>query len=274
MKSAQENDVIFYFYSQQASSCLLKSKTKGVPANSYNFQVNNSSHPMLRANLSPWAGASMMERRPSISQRSRSTSTNSNQSNSPYQRLYSLFGDSLVPMIAFNNWQDSNVTKNNLLRIQPLTHAYFPLRPLRRDSTVIRELIMSARCLQSRNDVTESLLHPGRKRNRHDDESTRHPETKREKRSKWSSLSLGSPTKLSTNMPDVFEPTPRGRASAGHVPRKKGGKLLKRKHEKELESDTEVKNHVVTGRIKRRFRTTRPVITNGNQYDYHLGVTL
>ncbi|KXJ29986.1 TAF6-like RNA polymerase II p300/CBP-associated factor-associated factor 65 kDa subunit 6L [Exaiptasia diaphana] len=265
----------------QASSCLLKSKAKGVPVNSYNFQVNNSSHPMLRANLSPWAGASMMERRPSISQRSRSTSTNSNQSNSPYQRLYSLFGDSLVPMIAFNNWQDSNVTKNNLLRIQPLTHAYFPLRPLRRDSTVIRELIMSARAnLQSRSnyeDVTESILHPGRKRQRHDDETTRHPEAKREKKSKWSSLSLSSQTKLSTTIPDIFEPTPRGRASVGHVSRKKGGKFLKRKHEKVLERSTDVsssKTHVVTGRIKRRFRTTRPVITNGHQYDYHLGVTL
>lgn len=271
-----------YLNHQRASSCLLKSKSRGVPVNSYNFQINNSTHPMLRANLSPWAGPSMLERRSSIPRRSRSSSTNSNQPNNAYHRLYSIFGDSLVPMIAFNNWQDTSVTKNNLLRIQPLTHAYFPLRPLRRDSTVIQDLITTARensKTKSQHKEKEPLLHAGRKRSRTEDDSTRHPDSKREKKGKWSSLCLPSRTKL-TNLLDVYEQvsTARAKGSGDHMSRKKSGKHSKRKYDKTSEKKTtdavSSDSPVITGQIRRSFRKTRPVITNTNQYDYHLGVIL
>lgn len=239
---------------------------------------------MLRANLSPWAGPSVMERRPSTPHRSRSSSSsNSNHPNNAYHRLYSIFGDSLVPMIALNNWQDSSVTKNNLLRIQPLTHAYFPLRPLRRDSTAIRDLISTARenlKTKTVNKEKQVLHHPGRKRHRTDDDSTRQPDSKREKKNKWSSLSLTSPTKLFKNMPDIFEhpSSTRGKGNGEHVSRRKSGKSSKRKHERTPDKKTtdvaSTESNVVTGQIKRRFRKTRPVITNSNQYDYHLGINL
>lgn len=278
-----------WFLSQQASGSLLKSKTKGVPVNSYTFQVNTSTHPMLRANLSPWAGTSMMERRPSLPTRSRSSSTNSaTQSNSEYHRLYSIFGDSIMPLIAFNNWQDSSVTKNNLIRIQPLTHAYFPLRPLQRESTAIRELIerekesLLARKSESSN---EPLLHAGRKRQRTEDLSLKQPETKKERKGIWSSLTLSSPKKLKPFNTDIFEAPSSTSKSKGNVEqslsRKKSGKSSRKKHELPKEAVMERKTsaadknlHIATGKIKRRYRRiTRPSITNKSQYDYHLGVT-
>ncbi|XP_031574413.1 TAF6-like RNA polymerase II p300/CBP-associated factor-associated factor 65 kDa subunit 6L [Actinia tenebrosa] len=275
----------------QASGCLLKSKTKGVPVNSYNFQVNNSSHPMLRANLSPWAGTNMMERRPSFPTRSRSSSTNSTtQSNSEYYRLYSIFGDSILPMIAFNNWQDSSVTKNNLIRIQPLTHAYFPLRPLPRDSTAIRELIERKKesFLAKRSESessSEPLLHAGRKRQRTEDVSLKQPETKKERKGPWSALTLSSPTKLRPFNTNYFEApscTSRSKGSVDQsLSRKKSGKFAKRKNEVPKEAEMERKTsvdkslHIATGKMKRRYHkiTTRPSITNKSQYNYHLGVS-
>lgn len=248
---------------------------------------------MLRANLSPWAGTSMIERRPSLPPRSRSSSTNSTtQSNSEYHRLYSIFGDSLMPLIAFNNWQDSSVTKNNLIRIQPLTHAYFPLRPLQRDSAAIRDLIEKAKesILVKKSEASnEPLLHAGRKRQRTDDASLKQPEPKKERKGVWSSLTLTSPKKLRSFNTDIFDAPSSICKSKGSgdqsLSRKKSGKFSRRKQElpKEpkkapMERKTSVAEKtlpVATGKIKRRHRRIpRLSIANKSQYDYHLGVTL
>ena len=161
--------IYFLLPIQQAAGCLLKSKQHGVPMTSLGFQVNNS-HPVLRSNLSPWAGTSVIQHpAPVASTRSRSSSTGlASNYLQLYQQLYDVFGDSLAPRVAHNNWQDAAVTKNNQMRMQPFAHAYYPLRPLARDAHVIKELISKAK--ERLQELTSPIHASSTKRKRMDDE--------------------------------------------------------------------------------------------------------
>lgn len=256
----------------QAAGCLLKSKQQGVPMTSLGFQVNNS-HPVLRSNLSPWAGTSVIQHpAPVASTRSRSSSSGlASNSLQLYQQLYDVFGDSLAPRVAHNNWQDAAVTKNNQMRMQPFAHAYYPLRPLGRDAHVIKELISKAK---ERLQVLSSPIHTS-KRKRTDDEDRSGMKTADSKRpghrSKRICLTLrparAKLTLLSTDIAPNEPSSSRNSRRSSHCtvePTKKVAKVFQ-KHSKRT---------VATGRIRRKFRKTNFPLNSKAKYDYHMGVML
>ncbi|KAL9952533.1 hypothetical protein ACROYT_G039802 [Oculina patagonica] len=264
----------------QAAGCLLKSKQHGVPMTTLGFQVNNS-HPVLRSNLSPWAGASVIQRpAPVASSRSRSSST-SHASNplQLYQQLYEVFGDSLGPRIAHNNWQDAAVTKTNQLRMQPFAHAYFPLRPLPRDANIIKELICKAKEKLKPSSSQSSTLSTKRKRTI--DEKTSETQKDRPK-SKRICLTVRPVQMKVSSIPmdlDPEEPSPsRTRAIATGVSRrssqKEPAKALRHVQQTAKINQKRLKCAVETGRIRRKFRKQNLSLNNRAKYDYHIGVTL
>lgn len=265
---------MFSFYQQQAAGCLLKSKQLGVPINSLGFQVNNS-HPVLRSNLSPWAGASVIQRpAPVASTRSRSSST----SLAPnplqlYQQLYDVFGDSLGPRIAQNNWQDAAVTKSNQLRMQPFAHAYFPLRPLPRDANVIKELIKKAK--EKLQPVGSPTGAPVAKRRRTiDEDRTGHKsEIKRAgSKSKRICLTLRPVRAKLSHSPINLDP---GEPSSSRASRRSGHKAMEAPPRKQAKVEQRPFQLVVaTGNIRRKFRKASPLLNSKAKYDYHIGVML
>ena len=265
---------MFSFYQQQAAGCLLKSKQLGVPINSLSFQVNNS-HPVLRSNLSPWAGASVIQRpAPVASTRSRSSST----SLAPnplqlYQQLYDVFGDSLGPRIAQNNWQDAAVTKSNQLRMQPFAHAYFPLRPLPRDANVIKELIKKAK--EKLQPVGSPTRAPVVKRRRTiDEDRTGHKsEIKRAgSKSKRICLTLRPVRAKLSHSPINLDP---GEPSPSRASRRSGHKAMEAPPRKQAKVEQRPSQLVVaTGNIRRKFRKAIPLLNSKAKYDYHIGVML
>lgn len=259
------------FLLQQAAGCLLKSKQFGVPISSLGSQVNNS-HPFLRSNLSPWAGTSVIQRPgPVGSTRSRSSSTSlASNSLQLYQQLYDVFGDSLGPRTAHNNWQDAAVTKNNHLRMQPFAHAYFPLRPLARDVNVIKEMIIKTR--QKLRLVRPQTPAHGTKRKRTTSESgSAHKTSEKRTGTKAKRICMTVspararlqqvPMDLDPEEPNPSRSTKRGGHKAFEVPGTQAHG--DRNHSKR-----------VTGRIHRKFRRINPSLNNTAKYDYHLGVTL
>ena len=264
---------MFSFLLQQAAGCLLKSKQHGVPMASLGFQVNNS-HPVLRSNLSPWAGASVIQRpAPVASTRSRSSSTNL--ASNPlqlYQQLYDVFGDSLSPRIAHNNWQDAAVTKNNQLRMQPFAHAYFPLRPLARDANVIKELINKAKeKLQPASPQTPAQRNK-RKRTAEESGSGHKASDKRAgTKTKRVCMTLSpARAKLSQASMDLDpeEPSPsRSSKRGGHKATEALRTQAKVDHKRS-------KLPVATGSIHRKFRKVNHSLNNKAKYDYHIGVIL
>ena len=249
----------------------MKSKQHGVPMTSLGFQVNNS-HPVLRTNLSPWAGASVLQR-PAPVAKSRSRSSSTGLASNPfqlYQQLYDVFGDSLGPRTAHNNWQDAVVTKTNQLRMQPFAHAYFPLRPLPRDANIIKELINKAKeKLQTFGSKTNTF---GVKRKRTiDDESSQSP--KERLKSKRICLTLRpSLAKVSDTLMDL---DPEELSSSQSI---KAG-ISKKSSEKELaKAPRHVQRltnwSVETGRIQRKLRKQNPSLSNRVKFDFHFGVTL
>ncbi|XP_032221662.2 TAF6-like RNA polymerase II p300/CBP-associated factor-associated factor 65 kDa subunit 6L isoform X2 [Nematostella vectensis] len=272
----------------QAAGCLLQANAEGViPPQSY--PVNNSTHSMLRTTLSSWPGISTgNERRPApISSHSRTSRSSSVCHISPsqcYAQLYEIFGDSLLPYTGVNNWQDNATTKNHLQRIQPFAHAYFPLRPLQRDTIMIRKLIEKARQKHSeavRGGRSPLILgHGSRKRPRtvEEEESSQH-EIKRERHSMYSSLALKPKTSHSLVAAGVFEfvSPPRKVAEHNKAGKRKGGRQCKRKSAevttKEEQMEVDDKGHPLTGSVM-RFRRSHPVSANKMKFDYHIGVTL
>ena len=268
------------FFLQQAAGCLLKSKQHGVPMNTLGFQVNNS-HPVLRTNLSPWAGASVLQRpAPVASTRSRSSST-SHASNplQLYQQLYDAFGDSLGPRIAHNNWQDAAVTKTNQLRMQPFAHAYFPIRPLPRDANVFKELIRKAKeKLKPSSSQTRSL---SIKRKRNLDEEKNAESQKDRLKNKKICLTFRSMQTTVSNTPmdlDPEEPSPSRTRPAGSLRRgsqqKEPVKAPRHAEQTAKIDQKHLKCAVETGRIRRKFRKPSLSLNNKAKYDYHIGVTL
>ena len=261
------------FLLQQAAGCLLKSKQFGVPISSLGSQVNNS-HPFLRSNLSPWAGTSVIQRpAPVGSTRSRSSSTSlASNSLQLYQQLYEVFGDSLGPRIAHNNWQDAAVTKNNQLRMQPFAHAYFPLRPLARDANVIKEMIIKAK--EKLRLVSPQTPAQGTKRKRTTSESgSAHKTSEKRAGTKAKRICMTVspararlqevPMDLDPEEPNPSRSSKRGGHKAFEVPgiQAQGGRKRS-------------KRAIVTGRIHRKFRRVNPSLNNTAKYDYHLGVIL
>lgn len=258
----------------------MKSKQHGVPMNTLGFQVNNS-YPVLRTNLSPWAGASVLQRpAPVASTRSRSSSTS--QASNPlqlYQQLYDVFGDSLGPRIAHNNWQDAAVTKTNQLRMQPFAHAYFPLRPLPRDANVFKELIRKAKEKLKPSSSQTSSPSTKRKRNIDDEKNT---ESKKDRsKSKKVCLTLRPMQTTVSNTPmdlDPEEPSPSRTRTAGTSRRSSHQKepiKTSRHVQQTVKIDQKhLKCAVETGRIRRKFRKPSLSLNNRAKYDYHIGVTL
>lgn len=274
--------ISFYlvFFLQQAAGCLLKSKQHGVPMNTLGFQVNNS-HPVLRTNLSPWAGASVLQRpAPAASTRSRSSSTG--HASNPlqlYQQLYDVFGDSLGPRIAYNNWQDAAVTKTNQLRMQPFAHAYFPIRPLPRDANVFKELIRKAKDKLKPSSSQTSSLSTKRKRNTDDEESTE-GQKDRSKNKKICLKFRPMQTKISNTPMDLDpeEPSPYRTRTVGSLRRGSQQKEpVKAPRHVQHTSKIGYKHltcAIETGRIRRKFRKPSLSLNNKVKYDYHIGVTL
>lgn len=255
----------------QAAGCLLKSKQHGVPITSLGFQVNNS-HPVLRTNLSPWAGASVLQR-PAPVAKSRSRSSSTGLASNPfqlYQQLYDVFGDSLGPRTAHNNWQDAVVTKTNQLRMQPFAHAYFPLRPLPRDANIIKELINKAKeKLQTFGSKTNTF---GVKRKRTiDDESSQSP--KERLKSKRICLTLRpSLAKVSATLMDLdTEELSSSQSITAGISKKSSEKELA-KAPRHVQRVTNC--GVETGRIQRKLRKQNPSLSNRVKFDFHIGVTL
>lgn len=255
----------------QAAGCLLKSKQHGVPMTSLGFQVNNS-HPALRTNLSPWAGASVHQR-PAPVAKSRSRSSSTGLASNPfqlYQQLYDVFGDSLGPRTAHNNWQDAVVTKTNQLRLQPFAHAYFPLRPLPRDANIIKELINKAKeKLQTSGSQNNTF---GTKRKRTFDEASNKGSKDRPKNKKICLTLRPSFVKISPAPMDL-DPEELGSSRGTTVG------ISRRSSQKGL---VKVPRHVQrvtncgfeTGRFRRKSRKQNPSLSNRVKFDYHIGVTL
>ena len=244
-----------------------------MPISSLGSQVNNS-HPFLRSSLSPWAGTSVIQRpAPVGSTRSRSSSTSlASNSLQLYQQLYEVFGDSLGPRIAHNNWQDAAVTKNNQLRMQPFAHAYFPLRPLARDANVIKEMIIKAR--EKLRLVSPQTPAQGTKRKRTTSESgSAHKTSEKRSGTKAKRICMTVsparariqqvPMDLDPEEPNPSRSSKRGGHKAFEVPgiQAQGGRKRS-------------KRAIVTGRIHRKFRRVNPSLNNTAKYDYHLGVIL
>ena len=268
------------FFLQQAAGCLLKSKQHSVPMNTLGFQVNNS-HPVLRTNLSPWAGASVLQRpAPVASTRSRSSSTG--HASNPlqlYQQLFDVFGDSLGPRIAHNNWQDAAVTKTNQLRMQPFAHAYFPIRPLPRDANVFKELIRKAK--EKLNPMSSQISSLSTKRKRNTDEEKNTESHKDRSRSKKICITLRPMHTTVSNTPmdlDPAEPSPSRTRTAGTLRRGSQQKeLVKARRHVQQTAKIEQKHlkcTVDTGRIRRKFRKPSLSLNNKAKYDYHMGVIL
>lgn len=250
----------------------MKSKQHGVPMTSLGFQVNNS-HPVLRSNLSPWAGASVLQRPAPVATRSRSSS--SSLASNPlqlYQQLYDVFGDSLGPRIAHNNWQDAAVTKNNQLRMQPFAHAYFPLRPLARDANVIKELISKAK--EKLKPLSSPTRTTGTKRKRTDDEDRSAHKTVESKRSGSKSkricLTLRPVRAKLSHVTGLVPEEPSPSRSSRRSSHKATGAAEKQTKLHQKHS----KRTVSTGRIRRKFRKTNLPLNNKAKYDYHIGVNL
>lgn len=241
---------------------------------SLGFQVNGS-HPVLRSNLSPWAGASVIQRpAPAASTRSRSSSTSlASNPLQMYQQLYDVFGDSLGPTIAHNNWQDAAVTKNNQLRMQPFAHAYFPLRPLARDANVIKELISKAK--EKVQPVTSPAHTPGTKRRKTDDDDRSSHKTTESKRtiskSKRICLTLRHVRANISRAPMDFDPE---EPSHSRSSRRGGHKAIEPPRKQAKVEQKHSKRAVVTGNIRRKFRKANPPLNNKAKYDYHIGVIL
>lgn len=247
------------------------------------FQVNNS-HPVLRSNLSPWAGASVIQRpAPVASSRSRSSST-SHASNplQLYQQLYDVFGDSLGPRIAHNNWQDAAVTKTNQLRMQPFAHAYFPLRPLPRDANIIKELICKAKEKLKPSSSQSSALSSKRKRTIDEETSVhKNKETQKDRpKGKRICLTLRPVQTKVSSIPmdlDPEEPSP-SRTRATGISRRSSQKdpVKTTRHAQQLAKihQKHLKCAVETGRIRRKLRKQNLSLNNRAKYDYHIGVTL
>lgn len=248
--------------------------------NTLGFQVNNS-HPVLRTNLSPWAGASVLHRpAPAASTRSRSSSTG--HASNPlqlYQQLYDVFGDSLGPRIAYNNWQDAAVTKTNQLRMQPFAHAYFPIRPLPRDANVFKELIRKAKDKLKPSSSQTSSLSTKRKRNTDDEESTE-GQKDRSKNKKICLKFRPMQTKISNTPMDLDpeEPSPYRTRTVGSLRRGSQQKEpVKAPRHVQHTSKIGYKHltcAIETGRIRRKFRKPSLSLNNKVKYDYHIGVTL
>lgn len=251
----------------KAAGCILKSKQHGVPLNSRGFSVNNS-HPVVRSNLSPWAGASIQRPAPLVTTRSRSSSTGlASNPLQQYQQLYDVFGDSLGPTIAHNNWQDAAVTKSNQQRMQPFAHAYYPLRPLARDANMIKELINKAK------EKLQPLKSPVRasaaKRKRSD------AEDRSGKRSGYKCKQICLTLRparvgldrvsrdLDADVPGLLRHSRRSGLEATEPSTKRG----------EIDQKNS-KPHVATGRIRRKFRKATHLLDNKAKYDYHIGVML
>ena len=248
----------------------MKSKQHGVPMTTLGFQVNNS-HPVLRTNLSPWAGASVIQRpAPVASSRSRSSST-SHASNplQLYQQLYEVFGDSLGPRIAHNNWQDAAVTKTHQLRMQPFSHAYFPLRPLPRDVNIIKELICKAKEKLQPSSSQSSPFNTKRKRTIEEESKKDRPKSKRIRLSVRPVQTKVSITPMDL---DPVEPGPsRTRPIAG-ISRRRSQKGPVQQRAKI--DQKHLKCAVETGRIRRKFRKHNLSLNSRAKYDYHIGVFL
>lgn len=258
---------LYIFHLQKAAGCLLKCKQHGVPMNPLGFPANNS-HPVFRSNLSPWAGTSVVQYpAPVVSTRSRSSSTGL--AYNPfqlYQQLHDVFGDSLGPIIAQNNWQDAVVTKNNQLRMQPFAHAYYPLRPLPRDVNTIKELINQAK--ERLNPLSSPSQTMAMKRKQMDDDErsgTRSEDAKRfGHKGKRICLTLRpAHVNLSKISLDLEPLHPRRSCEATWIPTK---------HWKNDQMNS--KPHITIGKIRRRFRTTTLPLGNKTKYDYHIGVML
>ena len=241
---------------------------------SLGFQLNNS-HPVLRSNLSPWAGASVIQHPAPIATRSRS-STSSLASNplQLYQQLYDVFGDSLGPRIAHSNWQDAAVTKNNQLRMQPFAHAYFPLRPLARDANVIKELISKAKeKLKPLSSPTRSTA-TGTKRKRTDDEDRSPHKTVESKRggskSKRICMTLRPVRAKLSHVTGLVHDEP----SLSRSSRRSGHKATGSADKQAKHDQKRCKRGVATGRIRKKFRKTNLPLNNKAKYDYHIGVNL
>ncbi|XP_015750478.1 PREDICTED: TAF6-like RNA polymerase II p300/CBP-associated factor-associated factor 65 kDa subunit 6L [Acropora digitifera] len=251
----------------KAAGCLLKCKQHGVPMNPLGFPVNNS-HPVFRSNLSPWAGTSVVQYpAPVVSTRSRSSSTGL--AYNPfqlYQQLHDVFGDSLGPIIAQNNWQDAVVTKNNQLRMQPFAHAYYPLRPLPRDVHTIKELINQAK--ERLNPLSSPAQTMAMKRKQMDDDErsgTRSEDAKRlGHKGKRICLTLRPAHVNLSKISLDLEPL--------HPRRSRGATWMPTKHWKNDQMNS--KPHITIGKIRRRFRTTTLPLGNKTKYDYHIGVML
>lgn len=270
----------FFLFLQQAAGCLLKSKQHGVPMNTLSFQVNNS-HPVLRSNLSPWAGASVLQRpAPVASTRSRSSSTG--HTSNPlqlYQQLYDVFGDSLGPRIAHNNWQDAAVTKTNQLRMQPFAHAYFPIRPLPRDANIFKELIRKAK--EKLKPTDSQITSPSAKRKRNIDEEKITESQKDRSRNKKICITFRPMHTTVSNTPmdlDPEEPSSSRTRTTGALRRGSQQKeLVKARRHVQQTAKIEQKHlkcAVETGRIRRKFRKPSLSLNNKTKYDYHIGVTL
>ncbi|XP_015758835.1 PREDICTED: TAF6-like RNA polymerase II p300/CBP-associated factor-associated factor 65 kDa subunit 6L [Acropora digitifera] len=251
----------------KAAGCLLKCKQHGVPMNPLGFPVNNS-HPVFRSNLSPWAGTSVVQYpAPVVSTRSRSSSTGL--AYNPfqlYQQLHDVFGDSLGPIIAQNNWQDAVVTKNNQLRMQPFAHAYYPLRPLPRDVHTIKELINQAK--ERLNPLSSPAQTMAMKRKQMDDDErsgTRSEDAKRlGHKGKRICLTLRPAHVNLSKISLDLEPL--------HPRRSRGATWMPTKHWKNDQMNS--KPHITIGKIRRRFRTTTLPLGSKTKYDYHIGVML
>lgn len=249
--------------------------------NNLGFQATNNSHPVLRSNLSPWAGASLVQR-PAPIPSTRSRSSSSNHVSNPcqlYQQLYEVFGDSLAPGIAFNNWQDGAVTKSKLLRIQPLTHAYFPSRPLQRDAKSTRDLINKAKEKLQGKEPLDTTVEGGTKL-----VEGRKEQPKAKVLPFTFTSTLNKVVRTSFDSP-VFEPSrpQKERAPTEREPsRRKSGRGSSKRREADTPMETDEQPtaseradcKVETGKIKRRFRRTRPILASKPKYDYHIGVTL
>ena len=208
----------------------------------------------------------------------RSSSSSASNPNQLYQQLYEVFGDSLTPRVAFNNWQDPAVTRTNLMRIQPIAHAYFPLRPLQRNSSSIRELIQKA-SEQMKGESVKGDQAVMRKRPKMSEFSP--PKTyvasEQGEAKTMCFLLRSSNKKLNPIRNDYWETDISSNKIKGRKPEcdKSCDRPLKRKYPNSgscLIGSEHQRPEV--GNIRRRFRRTRPVITNGTKYDFHLGVIL
>ena len=270
---------------QQAAGCLLRSKQNGVPVTAAAFQLNGNSYPVLRSNLSPWARPGSVHRAaPVPSTRSRSSST-SDTSNLQllYQQLYEAFGDSLLPRIAFNNWQEGAVTKTTLLRIQPLTQKYFPLRPLRREKKSIRDLIDRAKDKRRKDqepahdETNDGQVLPTNvpEEQKRTHKATVAPFVVRSRSRNLSRTSLQGAVFESGHALSGEEGTIRGISrSKSHREIQEAMEIDDAVSEEITKPSPGTRSKIKTGKMRRRLKRAWPFLASVSKYDYHVGVTL